>query len=140
MNKTHWAIALWLRLQEPRIVTLAQTIIYALCLIGGTTVLFSPPVSIEVVYGPYITFTWGIFAVIGGILGIYAAPTGKWLIEKPAIIACGTAATLYAGFIVSLQITAHGNRWAQLCFVLMVIAHFVGRYVRIRPFSYEPGK
>lgn len=140
MNKPHWTLALWLRIQEPRVVTLAQTVIYLLCALGGIIAIIAPPMSIEVKYGPYVTFAWGSFALIGGVLGTWAAPAGKWLIEKPAIIACTTALTLYAGFILSLQLTVPGNRWVQLCFVLMVIAHFIGRYARIRPYSYEPGK
>lgn len=140
MYKTHWTVALWLRIQEPRIVSIVQTLIYALCFTGGLVTIIDPPRSIAGAFGSGVTFAWGMFAVIGGLMGMYSAPTGKWLIEKPAIIACATAFFLYAGLIISLQFTEAGNRVPQITFVLIGLLHFVNRYWRIKPYSYEPGK
>ncbi|WP_334121850.1 OpgC domain-containing protein [Glutamicibacter sp.] len=140
MSKPHWTVSLWIRIQEPRLVSVVQTLIYALCFTGGLVTILDPPRSIEGAFGNGVTLAWGLFALIGGAMGAYSAPTGKWLIEKPAIIACATAITLYAGILVSLHITETGNRIPQLVFVLIGLLHFVNRYWRIKPYSYEPGK
>lgn len=140
MNNPNWMHTLWSRIQEPRVVSIVQTLIYALCFTGGLVTIIDPPTSIKGAFGGGVTLAWGIFAVIGGLMGMYSAPTGKWLIEKPAIIACSTAVFLYAGLIITLQFTESGNRIPQLVFVLIGLLHFVNRYWRIKPYSYEPGK
>ena len=140
MSKPSWSRSMWLRIQEPRFVTLTQTFIYALCGFGGLVTILYPPRSVEGAFGELITLAWGLFALIGGVAGVFSCPTGKWLIEKPAIILCGTALALYAGIILTLQLTSDGNRLTQFCFVTIALMHFVARYARIRPYSYEPGK
>lgn len=140
MRKKHWTVALWLKIQEPRVVTIVQTLVYMLCAVGGISTIVDPPSSIEGAFGSGVIFAWGIFALIGGLMGAYAAPGGKWLIEKPAIIACITAIGFYAGIILTMQLTSSGNRLVQLVFVLIGLLHFIARYARIRPYSYEPGK
>lgn len=140
MNNQHWTVNLWLRIQEPRIVSIVQTMVYALCFIGGLVTIIDPPTSIKGAFGYGATLAWGLFALVGGAMGMYAAPTGRWLVEKPAIIACGTAIVLYAGILLTLQFVEAGNRLPQLVFVLIGLLHFVARYWRIKPYSYEPGK
>lgn len=140
MSKPHWTVSLWNRIQEPRLVSVVQTLIYVLCFFGGLSTLTDPPRSIEGAFGNGITLAWGLFALIGGFMGVYAAPTGKWLIEKPAIIACGTAIILYAGIVINLHFTSTGNRIPQIVFILIGLLHFINRYWRIKPYSYEPGK
>jgi len=138
-QKQHWTMSLWLRIQEPRIVTMTQTVIYLLCFTGGAVTILDPPRSIEAQFATAFVYAWGVFALIGGAMGAYAAPTGKWLIEKPAIIACSTAILMYAGILLTLQLTTPGNRVVQLVFVSIGLLHFVARYWRIKPYSYEPG-
>lgn len=140
MSNQHWTKTLWMRIQEPRIVSMVQALIYALCFIGGLVTITDPPRSIAGTLGYGATLAWGGFAVLGGAMGMYAAPTGKWLVEKPAIIACITAIAMYAGILITLQVAEAGNRIPQLTFVLIGLLHFVNRYARIKPYSYEPGK
>lgn len=140
MTKPHWTLAVWLRIQEPRLITLLQTLIYALCAWAGIATVLAPPSSIEGQFGLTVTLVWGWFAIIGGVAGAIACPFGKWLVEKPAIILCGTATLIYAGIILTLHIQESGNRLPQLCFVVMTLLYLVSRYARIRPFSYQPGK
>lgn len=139
MNR-HWTIAMWLRLQEPRIITLAQTVIYALCAAAGVATVASPPPIVEGQFGIVVTLAWGWLAVVGGVAGAVACPSGKWLIEKPAIILCATSTILYAGIILTLQLQGHDNRLPQFFFTLIALLYFASRYARIRPFSYQPGK
>lgn len=140
MTKPHWTLAVWLRIQEPRLITLLQTLIYALCAWAGIATVLAPPSSIEGQFGLTVTLVWGWFAILGGVAGALACPFGKWMIEKPAIILCATATLIYAGIILTLHIQESGNRLPQLCFVVMTLLYLVSRYARIRPFSYQPGK
>lgn len=140
MTKPHWTLVVWLRIQEPRLITILQTLIYGLCAWAGIATVLAPPSSIEGQFGLTVTLVWGWFAIIGGVAGALACPFGKWLIEKPAIILCATATMIYAGIILTLHIQESGNRLPQLCFVVMTLLYLVSRYARIRPFSYQPGK
>lgn len=130
----------WSSIREPRAITLVQTLIYALCAAGGLSTILWPPVSVQGQYGVIITAAWGWFALVGGTLGMVSCPRGVWLIEKPALILCGLALFLYAGFIISLQITETGNRLSQFFFVTIVLFHFIARYMRIHRYAYDPEK
>ncbi len=140
MYRSRWSRGIWFRIQEPRFVTIIQTLIYVVCAAGGAVTLLAPPAIVESRFGNAFIMIWGVFALIGGLAGMFSCPTGKWLIEKPALVLCGTALALYAGIITTLQITSEVNRLTQLCFVLIALLHFIARYARIKPYSYEPGK
>lgn len=114
MSKPNWARGLWQRIQEPRVVTAVQTIVYALCAVGGISTILDPTSSIEGAFGGGVILTWGIFALICEVMGAFDAPGGKWLIEKPAIIACITAIGIYAGIILTTQLTSRGNRIVRM--------------------------
>ena len=135
-----WTLALWLRLQEPRAITLVQTLIYLVLAWGGTTAVMQPPSSIEGQFGSVLTSIWAWCAIVGGLVGALACPFGKWMIEKPAIILCILASTLYAVFTLMLHVQGSGNRLPQLAMQVTALLYFASRYIRIHPFSYQPGK
>lgn len=136
----HWTLGIWLRVQEPRLITVLQTLIYLLCAGAGWSTITNPPSSVEGQLGASLTMLWGLFALIGGVSGALSCPPGKWLIEKPAILLCGTAILMYAGIIITLHLSSPGNRLPQLFFVLISLVSFAIRYARIKPYSYQPGK
>lgn len=140
-SKPHnWPLAVWLRLQEPRAITLMQTIIYGVIFYAGVTTVINPPAAVEGQFGLTITLVWAWIATVGGLAGALACPFGKWLIEKPAIILCATASAMYAGIVLTLHIQDLDNGMPQVCFVIIALLYFASRYARIRPFSYQPGK
>lgn len=135
-----WIGVLWLRLQEPRVITALQTISYLVFSALGIVVLLDPPRSIEAPAGTTFTLVWGLFAALGGLAGVYGTPGGKWIIERPAIYLCGTAIMLYLGMVIYLQFTAAGNRWPQILALTLVLLSLARRFATIRKYDYEPGK
>lgn len=140
MNKAGWVKALWLRIQEPRVVTSLQTLIYALIVVAGACIILWPPNSTEAVMGRWLSYIWGGFALLGGGLGVYSTPGGKWFLERPAIWLCSTAVLIYLVTITYLQVVSSGNRAVQMVFIAIVGIALTIRFVRIRNFDFEPGK
>jgi len=129
----------WARVTEPKIITLLQTTIYAIIAFAGWAALENPPTTIENQWGPLLTNIWGWFLFIGGTGGAIACPTGKWFIEKPALLLAGTGVLMYGTVIFALNFTTPGNRLVQLSFVTMALIQLVIRLLRIHRFAYEPG-
>jgi len=133
-------LKLWNRVQEPRIVTTLQTLLYILVAAAGAGILLWTPSSIEGTTGHTLTLVWGWFAILGGLLGAFATPGGKWFLERPAIYMCGTAVAFYLGLVGHLQFTAEGNRLVQMAFIAIAGVALVIRFEQIKAFDYEPGK
>lgn len=131
---------LWGRLREPRTITALQTVLYLLVALAGVGILVSPPSSLTGTTGHTLNIIWGIFAVLGGLLGGLATPGGRWLLERPAIYLCGTAVLFYLVALSIIQATSPGNRLVQMAFIAMAGISLWMRFERIREFDYEPGK
>lgn len=131
---------LWMGLHEPRKITALQTMFYAVVAFSGACIIIYPPVSLEYVTGQVLSYLWGAFALAGGSLGAFAAPKGRWFLERPAIYLCGTAALFYFIILGWLQLTVPGNRLVQMAFIALAGISLITRFERIKPFDYEPGK
>lgn len=134
----HWTLAVWLRIQEPRIVTILQFFIYLCAMASGYFALMNPPRSIEATAGPGLTFYWSILLLGGGVLGAITVLPGWWLFERAATIACFGAATIYGFNIFTLNSIESGNRLPQLFMILIAVLHFAARWFRIRRYSFDP--
>ncbi|MDZ5076722.1 hypothetical protein [Nesterenkonia sp. HG001] len=135
-----WPQLLWSRLQEPRLMTAAHIIAYATIAAAGASVLMDPPASISTQIGHTMTTLWGLMSLIGGAVAMIACPAGRWMIEKPALVLCATGVLLYGLTVFGLHWTTDGNRLPQALILAALFLHLAGRFVYIRPFSYEPGK
>lgn len=133
-------LKLWNQVQEPRVVTTLQTLLYVLVALAGAGILLWTPSSIEGTSGLTLTVVWGWFAILGGVLGAFATPGGKWFLERPAIYMCGTAVAFYLGLVGYLQFTTAGNRLVQMAFISIAGVALAIRFEHIKAFDYEPGK
>lgn len=131
---------LWGTVPPPRSITLIQTIIYLILAAAGWSALTNPPRSITGNWGDSLTAIWGVSLLAGGAVAAIAAPTGRWFIEKPALLLVATGVVMYGTAIAALHVTEAGNRLVQLGFVTVVLAYLVVRFLRIHQFSYEPGR
>ncbi|MGL3804730.1 hypothetical protein ACSYDW_01395 [Paeniglutamicibacter sp. R2-26] len=138
MRSPHWTLAVWLRIQEPRIVTVLQFVIYLCAAAAGYLALMNPPRSIEATAGAGLTFYWSILLLGGGLLGAATVLPGWWLFERAATIACFGAASIYGVNLFSLDIAQSGNRLTQLLMVAIAALHFAARWFRIRRYSFDP--
>lgn len=137
---TRLVTKIWLSLQEPRKITALQTMLYLLVAFAGVGVLLWTPTSIEGRIGMGLTIMWGWFALLGGVLGAWATPGGRWYLERAAIWLCGTAVLFYLLIVGYLQVTTSGNRLVQMAFIAIAGVALGIRFERIREFDFEPGK
>lgn len=138
MRIHHWPLKVWLRIQEPRIVSLLQFFIYLCALAAGIAAIASPPRSIEASAGAFLTTYWAWTLVAGGLIGAVAVLPGIWWLERSAVIACVGATLIYAVNIWALHVTETGNRLVQLFMIMGLVFHFITRWFRIRRYSYDP--
>jgi hypothetical protein len=133
-----WTVAVWLRIQEPRIVSVIQFFVYLAAAASGLAAVLSPPRSIEATAGAGLTLYWAWLLLLGGSLGAIAVLPGIWWLERSAVLACAGAALIYGVNIFALHLTESGNRLVQLFMILIVALHFATRWFRIRRYAYDP--
>lgn len=131
---------LWLKIHEPRVVHVVQCAIYLVTLAVGVVALVAPPTSIEGAVGEMLTVVWALSLIIGGALGAATVLPGIWLLERLAVIACGTGAAMYGSVVLNLHFSEGGNRLPQAGMIAIVLLSFVQRWARIRRYAFDPEK
>ncbi|VXB32159.1 hypothetical protein [Pseudoclavibacter sp. 8L] len=104
----------------------------------GMAALLAPPTSIEVEIGPALTTAWGWLALVAGVVGAAAILPGYWWAEK---LCCGLLLIglgIYLSTVVYLQMTATGNRWAQMTLFGWGILTAIFRIALTWKHAYEP--
>lgn len=131
--------ALWLRVNEPRIISVLYFAQYLVLTGVGVYALVSPPTSIEGRIGTTAMISLAALLVVGGIIGAVAALPGKYWLERLAVVAVALSSVIYLAVILALQVVAStGNRLLQAGFVLAVLLHQGVRWVRIKDRPYRP--
>lgn len=130
----------WLGIPVPRPITLAFTVGYAVCVAAGVSGFIDPPSTFDAVWSGTVTRLWSSLLVIGGLLGVIAAPWGRWLVEKPALILMATGVAMYASVVLLLHVQQPDNRLIQFFMLLLVLDLLLIRYLRIHKYSFEPGR
>lgn len=120
-------------MEEPRSVTSVIVVVY--CLISVTGMLF----LLRVGNLSWIVIAAGAIMLVAGLLGAPSAWRGSWWLEGPAALLAVVGMLLISIDEVLLP-TAH-VRWPLHVIILSVIIGllFVGRALRIWPYSYRPG-
>lgn len=133
-------IALWQRVNEPRVVSVAHAVVYFVLASGGLYALVNPPTSIEGSVGDLAMRLLAGCLAMGGAIGVPTALAGIWWLERTAVSLVLLAAVVYLGVVLALQATSpSGNRLLQAAFILSVaILHFPVRWHRIRQRPYDP--
>lgn len=129
---------LWARIQEPKVITIYQFVIYTVVALTGLAAWFFPPTSIEGAIGPLLTQMFAAFLVTGGTLGAVAVLPGIWWLERAAVLACATGALIYGGVVLSLHVTQSGSRLVQLGVIIWALLSITQRWHRIRRYAYDP--
>lgn len=128
----------WGRVQEPKVITLYQFVIYVVVALTGLAAWFFPPTSIEGAIGPLLTRMLAGFLMVGGTLGAIAVLPGIWWLERAAVLACATGALIYGGVVLSLHITQTGSQLVQLGVITWALLSIAQRWHRIRRYAYDP--
>lgn len=132
------ALKLWLRIQQPRIVSVFHFISYILIAISGLSAIMQAPRSLTDTAGSDLVMWWAWLLFIGGTLGALVVLPGVWWLERAAVLACIGSCLIYAVGIMFLQIQEPGNKVVQICMLFALALLFGNRWFRIRRYSYDP--
>lgn len=131
---------LWLKIREPRTVSIAMFLAYVTMLFAGITVLFDPPGTLQGLIGSVSMTSLAILLVLGGGIGSIAALPGIYWLEMHAVLSIGLASAIYLFIVLTLHFTTGGNRLLQASFVVAVMLGLFARWVRLRERPYSPNR
>lgn len=134
-----WAITAWLRIQEPRIVSILQLIVYLAAIGAGISAVLDPPPQIQGAVGPGLTILWVAMILGGGLLGAVGVLPGIWWVERPAAILCFGATVIYGYTLIHLH-AGREDPALQILMVTIAATYFLMRWFRIRRYAYDPEK
>lgn len=129
---------LWHRVHRPRVIAVAYFAAYLILAGVGIYALIRPPTSIEGTIGAFSMVVLATLCAFGGIVGAVAVLPGRYWLERLAVIAIAVATVIYAAIILSLQITAPGNRLLQFGFIGYAGLMQLVRWHRIKERPYDP--
>ena len=129
---------LWLMLHEPRIITAATGVMWAILIGIGTAALLAPPATISHQMGPTLTVVWAILLMVGGLAGLVGCLPGWFWIERVGLILAGTGASMYLAVVLLLHYAEPGSRLVQAGFVILSLDFLVVRWLRIRGPQIDP--
>lgn len=135
-----WTKTWWMRVPEPRDISLIFTIVYALACVGGVVAFVAPPQSITGVAGPILLGFIGAFLLLGAMLAMFAGARENWMLERIGVWFMGGAVFTYAVQIGILQAqdSEGGQRYLHLIISVIALLVFVLRYRLVRIYTYRP--
>lgn len=133
-----WTKTWWMRVPEPRDISLIFTAVYVLAFTGGVIAFVAPPQSITGVAGPILLGTIGAFLLLGSVIGMIAGARENWKLERIGVWFMGGAIFVYGVQVAILQAITPGMRWLQLVVVTIALLIFVLRYRLVRIYTYRP--
>lgn len=131
---------LWLRVQEPRALSVIYFFVYLAVAVMGLAVLIDPPRAIHNSIGTTLLSAWCGLLILGGGIGVFTVLQGAWWLERAGAIACMTAMAIYGAAILGVPVTQGSQRVATVCFVVFAILAFAVRLVKTSKYSYDPEK
>lgn len=139
MGATGWVRALWLRIQEPRVVTTTQAAIYLVCIIAGAVSLLAPPTPLVAVFTHDAGRSWGALMLSGGLLGLPSCLSGVWWVERAGIVALASAAAMYLVASVSLELADPDTSVAGvIAMTLIALLGLAQRWADIHRWTHDP--
>jgi thiol:disulfide interchange protein len=129
---------LWLRVQEPRALSVIYFFAYLAVLVMGLAVALDPPRAVQGTLGQTLLTCWAGMLVIGGGIGAGTALQGAWFLERAGSILCMFAMAIYGVAVAGMPVSQQSLRTATLCFVVFSILAFAARLVNTRRYAYDP--
>lgn len=130
--------ALWLRVNEPRSVSVIYFLMYAIGVPAGLYATINPPNSLEGQIGSTAMTALTVLLTFGCALGAIAALPGIYWLERSAVTSIALAAVIYLVIVATLHVSQPGNRLLQAWFVAFVLGMQAVRWVRVRERPYRP--
>ncbi|MDQ0854771.1 lysylphosphatidylglycerol synthetase-like protein (DUF2156 family) [Arthrobacter sp. V4I6] len=131
---------LWLRVQEPRALSVIYFFAYVAVTVVGLAVAADPPRSVQGTIGHTLMIVWSLLLLVGGVVGAGSVLQGAWWLERVGAIACGFAMLIYGVAITGLPATQISLRIATLSFIIFAALAFAARLVKVSRYAYDPEK
>ena len=129
---------LWLKVNEPRVVSVLRFAMYVVLFVGGVAAVTNPPATMESELGQGAVVGLGLLLSFGCLLGAVSALPGMWFIERLGLIAISSALAIYGGVVLHLHLSGSGNRLLHLTIIIALILSQAIRWVRIKDRPYDP--
>lgn len=144
-----WAHRLWLRVREPRVITMISGAYWTVIIGMGAAAFIAPPRSIAAELGPIRTELWASFLLVGGILGLVGCclltPVWWRWVEHAGMIAAAGGLALYFTVVMSLHYTQTGSRLTQALGLVGLVVGLLLRWALARwlyahgPYAHHAG-
>jgi hypothetical protein len=129
------ALALFLRIEEPRIIRIFHFLIYISLTLGGLGFLYSHTTAVDGVLGPVLSTMLGSAVLTGGLIGSVSIIPGTWWAERLAIILLVSGLLMYAVSLMALSISYLG-----VAITSSLILSLSLRWIEVRRYQHAPGK
>ncbi|MDN4644915.1 hypothetical protein [Arthrobacter sp. PsM3] len=131
-------LAIWLRIQEPRALSVIYFFAYLAVFGLGLAVVSDPPRTVQSSLGLTLVICWAWMLIIGGGIGAATALQGAWFLERGGAILCMFAMAIYGVSLAALPVSQPSLRIASLCYVIFSILAFAARLVKTRRYAFDP--
>lgn len=129
----------WLTVPEPRVFSLGWGAAYLMLGCAGLLALVDPPLSLIGSAGWLpVVLSLGGLNVLGMFISMISGWCDFWKGERLGLAFMLGAAGIYAGLIVTLQLSETGNRWVQFFYVAFTLVVLGLRYLMIRWYTFRP--
>ena len=103
-----WLNTWWLRVPEPRELSMLWSVMYGTAMATGVLALCLPPRSVIGMIGDVAIALIGVFLLVGALLAALGGAFDYWRLERLGILAQGAAWGMYLITVVAMQ--DHGGR------------------------------
>lgn len=129
---------LWLRISEPRVLSIAVASSHLVMMVAGIGALIDPPLLVDYGYGAPSTVILCVLYVWGGCVGMISALTGSRWLERTAILALCVALAIYGALTVVSHLTSDFSYILKAGTIFGFLLLLVGRFVHILGAPWDP--
>lgn len=134
-----WLQTWWMRVPEPRELSVVFTGAYFVAFLTGVATLTYPPMSLsKEVGGPQVMASVGVLLLVGSLVAMFGGAREHWKVERIGLWLMAWAGLIYATIVLFLQFTSNGSRLTQLGFIVLGLTVFLIRYLMIWRFTFRP--
>lgn len=126
---------IFMKIAEPRVQRILQFWVYLFLCVVGVGVVTNLPPSFQNILGLLVAYSFGVFMVLGGLLGLVAVLPGIYWLERVSIILLTTAVLIYLVVVITLGATI-----VSVGVCLAFIFTFIIRWFDIRGMLLAPKK
>src|SRR5690625_7623628 len=103
------ALRLWMRIREPRIISVLRFFMYLGFLAGGIATIHSPPTSIQGAMGLPAMIMLGWLLAAGALMGAVSVLPGAWWLERAGVATVALSYSVDLWIIVAPHVTEDGT-------------------------------